>query len=348
MPKSHHQLSLELHDILERSRRVLLATHERADGDALGSLLAVHHYLRRSGREVTSLAPESSLETFSYLDGHHEVLVSAESIRVDAYDAVVLFDCGDVRRTHLAEKLFFLREERPPVALLDHHPSTTTFRDRDLVDLQLVDHAASSTCELVYRFLVANRIEITPSLATALLTGIITDTGGFTNLGTTHEALNVASELMRRGGNLRKIVAATLRSKTLGTLQLWGRALSRLEHDPVSGIVSTALTLNDFKECGVDREGSEGIANFLNSLGEGKAALVLREEPNEYVKGSFRTTRTDIDVAALARAYGGGGHRAAAGFTVHGKIERTDRGWTVVTSPSPVSATRERTRAPQP
>lgn len=314
---------------LRSKRKVLLATHEHADGDALGSILALRSLLRQVDIQVDVLAPESSSLNFGYLDGVEQLVNDSAKINLEQYEAVVLLDCGDVKRTHLAQALFDLGDKRPFTAVIDHHPTATVFRDRDLVELKIIERSVTSTCELVYEFAVENQFRLTPAIATSLLTGIITDTGGFMNLATTIDGMETAAELMKRGANLRKIVSATVRSKSVGILHLWGRALSRLEYDPTTEVVSTALTLKDFEDCGVEREGSEGIANFLNGLGEGKVVLVLREEPNGQVKGSFRTKHPDVDVAAMAAKHGGGGHKKAAGFNVPGKIVKLDLGWSV-------------------
>lgn len=325
-----------IHERLSRSARVLLATHEQADGDALGSLLAFRHLLEQPGRTIVALAPDSTPESYFHLAGHDRVLTTASAIRVDGFDAVVLFDCGDVRRTHLAEKLYYLGQHRPHVVLFDHHSTVTKFRDRELVDTAVVDLEAAATCELLYRYVEATARPITPTIATAMLTGIITDTGGFVHPNTTPEVMEIAAELLKRGANLRRIMNAVTRSKNVGTLQLWGRALSRLEYDRPSGVVSTALTLKDFEECGVETEAVEGIASFLNSLGEGNMVLVLREEPDGFVKGSYRTKRNDVDVAALARRYGGGGHQRAAGFKVKGSIVKHDHAWSFDRASAPI------------
>lgn len=319
----------KLHGRLRTHRRVLLVSHEQADGDAFGSLLAFRSILLQLGIEVVGLTPGSDPAHVDFLEGSTALVTRADEIHLETFDAVVMFDCGDVRRTHLAERLGYLGSERPFVAVIDHHPTKIEFRGRSIVDQALIERSASSTCELVYRYAVANAVTISPAMANALLTGIVTDTGGFTNGATTHESMEVAGDLLKRGANLRRIVNATVRSKTVGILQLWGRALSRLEIDQETGVVSTALTQRDFSDCGVDDSAAEGIASFLNALGEGQMAVVLRERPNGMVKGSLRTKRPDVDVAAKAAEHGGGGHRRAAGFTVAGKIVKGDRGWTI-------------------
>jgi phosphoesterase RecJ-like protein len=323
----YHRLA----QLVARARRLVLATHERADGDAFGSLLAFRQ-LALPGRSVVALAPDSLPSGYPFLPGVEAVVTEAGQVSVDDADLVVLFDCGDVKRTHLAEKLFFLGTHRPFVALIDHHPARTTWRDRQLVDLPIVETSVSSTCELVAEYCLANAISINPTAATALLTGIVTDTGAFQNLGTTLEAMETAGELLKRGANLRRIIQMTMRTKSLRTLQLWGRALERLVRDPATGTVSTALTLQDLRECGVDRrntDSTEGIANFLNSLEDARVVLVLREKGDGLIKGSLRTKQPDVNVADLAAAYGGGGHSKAAGFTVAGEIVRGERGWSV-------------------
>lgn len=317
-----------LQEIVSNARSLLLVTHERADGDAIGSLVAFRETVGPNVR-IELLAPKASLEQFSYLEGTDRIAVDAGSVSVDRHDVVIMLDCGDVVRTSVAEKIFFLGPHRPTVVVIDHHPTTTAFRGRDFVDLAIVRTGTSSTCELLYGYFRHNGISISPIAATAMLTGIVTDTGGFQNLGTTLEAMEIAGELMKYGGNLRRVVSATMRNKTVDTLRLWGRAMSRLEHDPSTRLVTTALMLKDFDECGVSAESAEGVANFLNGLGEGDAVLVLREEAGGMVKGSFRTKKDGVDVAAMAKRYGGGGHTKAAGFTVYGTISRASNGWSI-------------------
>lgn len=325
------QQNAQLNELLVRSKKVLLATHEHADADAIGSMLALRESLLGTlDVAVDTLAPATVLTQFTFLDGHETIATDATAFRPDRYDCVVLLDCGDVKRTHLAEKLHFLGVHRPAVALVDHHETMIEFRGAALVDLPIVHTSASSTSELIYRYLRDNRISVSPTMATALLAGIVTDTGGFQNMATTVESLDVAGELMNHGANLRSVVTATMRNKSIGTLQLWGRALSRLEHDTTTGIVSTMLTKKDFEECGVGREGAEGVANFLNALGEGTVVLVLREEEHGMVKGSYRTKDPVIDVRVLAKEHGGGGHKKAAGFSVRGTIEKSAHGWVAV------------------
>jgi phosphoesterase RecJ-like protein len=158
-------------------------------------------------------------------------------------------------------------------------------------------------------------------MATALLTGIITDTDNFTNSATSDTAMAAAGDLIRKGGNLNMINEQVVRNKSINLLRLWGEILNRLNKHEALDMVYTYITQVDLKVHQVDETDSEGIANFLNNLDEGKMSLILKETQDGKIKGSFRTTKDDVDVSALAKKLGGGGHKKAAGFSIAGTID---------------------------
>lgn len=308
---------------LDPARRVVVTVHENPDGDALGSMLALAEHLEANGRDVTRFSVDPVPPALHFLPGSGRVTEHLPA----SVDAIILLDIGDVARARLP---LSPRGERPAVLVIDHHPTRLPLDGIDVVDGALVHTGASSTCELVFHYLQAYDAPITKTMATNLLTGICTDTGTFQNAGTTQASLAAAASLLLKGASLPKVLAATARNKTVGALQLWGRALTRLKQDPATGLVSTAITQRDLVECGVGEDASEGVANFLNSLAGARLTLVLKEEADGSVRGSYRTTRDDVDVAALAARYGGGGHRKAAGFTARGRIVEAETGWRVV------------------
>jgi len=134
-------------------------------------------------------------------------------------------------------------------------------------------------------------------------------------------SLQIASDLIAKGGNINLIKELVFKDKSIGVLKLWGTILSRLAKHDTHEIVYSYVTQKDFTAHQVDESELEGLTNFMNNLSEGKAALILKELPGNQVKGSFRTTRDDVDVSAMAKALGGGGHKKAAGFTVEGNID---------------------------
>ncbi len=334
---THQQFASTLDRLLRRSRRVLLTVTTAPDGDSIGSLLAARHVVKHYGQECFCYSPDPWPPMFGYLNGDHSIMAEMPDT-VHDYDLVVIFDTGDIKRTPLADDLIKRDPQKTPVINIDHHPTVTEHRGQSAVDHNFVDTSVSSTTQLLYHLLQHLGVPMNRHLATSLLTGILTDTGHFSNLGTTQEALTVAAELMARGADHRTITAATMQNKSIGTLQLWGRALSRLNLNKETGVVSTVVTLQDLEDCGVDGEATTGISNFLNSLSEGKVALVLQEEPGGMVKGSFRTT-SNVNVADLAKQFGGGGHAKAAGFKIRGKLVKTRQGWRVE-STTPLAAPR--------
>lgn len=248
---------------------------------------------------------------------------------VHDYDVVVIFDTGDIKRTPLAAELIRRDPTKTVVLNIDHHPTVTEWEGQSAVDHNFIDLSAGATTEMIYKLMAHLKIPIDHHAATSLLTGILTDTGHFSNQGTSLDSMDIAAHLMARGARHRLITDATMRNKSIGTLKLWGRALARLRLNPATGVASTFITQRDRAECGVDSKAATGISNFLNTLSEGRVALVLQEEPGQVIKGSLRTTRPDVDVADLAAAFGGGGHAKAAGFKLRGRLEETADGWRV-------------------
>ncbi len=324
---SHLHFARQLEHRLKHADRVLLTMTTGIDGDSIGSMLAMAHLVRHLGKPYVCHSPEPIPPMFDYLLGPHPVMRELEDT-VHDYSVVVIFDTGDVKRSPLVDELHRRDLKKTFVINIDHHPTVTKYKDKELVDLNYVDTTAGATTEIIFKILQALDIPMSDHAANSLLTGILTDTGNFSNQGTTLESLEIAAQLMAKGADHRRITNATMRNKSIGTLQLWGRALSRLAYNHQHDLVSTVVTQRDLKECGVDGDAAVGIANFLNILGEGKIALVLQEMPDGKVKGSFRTT-SEIDVAALAKQFGGGGHSKAAGFTIDGKLVKEKNGWRV-------------------
>lgn len=312
---------------LTRPGRVALAVHEKPDGDALGSMLALAEHLEAVGHRVTRFSVDGVPPSYAFLPGSDQVTTEPPY----DVDVIALLDIGDVTRARLP---LSPRGVAPMVLVIDHHPTRLEHTSKDVVDGAVIATHVSSTCELVFHFLQYRQARITKSMATNLLTGISTDTGTFQNAATTGASLAVAAHLLLRGASLPKVIAATYRNKSVAALRLWGRALERLKHDPETGQVTTLIRQQDLRECGVDDDAAEGVSNFLNSLAGARLTLFLKEEPDGRIRGSYRTTRDDVDVAALAARYGGGGHRKAAGFTAVGPVTESTTSWELPTPPS--------------
>ncbi|MBU2576018.1 bifunctional oligoribonuclease/PAP phosphatase NrnA [Patescibacteria group bacterium] len=316
MQKIFDQLKREI----EKFNAFSIVCHKRPDGDAIGSVLAFAQYLKSAGKEVRLYCKDSVPAYLKFLEGANEIKTGPDEFWRGS-DVIMLLDCGDLSMTGIDKNNF----ENHKLITIDHHASNSGYADINIIVSQ-----SSATSEILYNYFVHVGFQINKAVATHLLCGIYTDTDSFTNLGTTPESLRVSSELLSLGADFRDITAYTMRNKSIASLKLWGRALERLRFDQKKGIATTVLRREDFNECNATNDDAEGVANLLNHLSGVKMAMVLRELSGGEIKGSLRTTSELIDVSQVAKLMGGGGHKKAAGFTVRGRIEETDKGWKIV------------------
>lgn len=306
------------------SQRTLLVTHKNPDGDAVGSALALSLFLDKTIGENHIFCLTAPSATFNFLPKIEKIKDNPALFQKVEFDTIAILDSSDLEYSGIKK---YLEELTYPAKIIniDHHPTNEYFGH-----INLVEKDASSTSDILFRIFDHNHFRIDKNIATCLLTGIITDTGSFSNLGTTPEAIYNASELLIHGAKVRDIINYALTNQPLGVLKLWGRAFSRLVLNNHTNVAITVITRKDFMECGVEEENAEGIANFLNNLNGAKAVLVLKEQTDGTIKGSLRTTQDNIDVSKFARIFGGGGHKKAAGFAIKGRIEEIKGGWRII------------------
>jgi len=322
--KEHYQTFQKIKEKIDNATYILALAHQNPDGDGLGALLALGIYFRSINIPHILFSLDPVPEYFQFLPNAELITSDETHLANKEFDLIIVLDSGDLEYAGVDEHFRKLKG-LPVVINIDHHYSNTNFGH-----INLVHPTASSTSEIIYHFLDYFRHPINKEIATCLLTGILTDTGSFSNLATTPTSLEVASRLLASGARVRQITENTLKNKSLQQLQLWGRALSRIKKDEKTGVVTTVITQKDFDELGIDDNGTEGIANFLNNIDDAKAIIVLREKEGGVIKASLRTTHPDIDVSDLAKKLGGGGHKKAAGFSVKGRIIETNEGWKIV------------------
>lgn len=308
---------------IESSDSILLVSHANC-GDATGSVTAIYLALTRLGKKVTVFLPKPVAKSLRFLSKSEVIIYEAD--KIDWLDYDLLF-CVDLGEPKLSGELFDKWLSRPATLFtidFDHH-----FTNSGFGDLNILDITASATCVMIYQWFKQAEFLIDKSIATCLLTGILTDTDSFSNAATNEVSLKIAAELLLKGAAISRATQEINQNKNISELKLWGRALERLQAHPDLGLVSTVITQNDLQEFSASTSAHEGVANFLSNLGEYRAVLVLRENDDGTVKGSLRTTHDNVDVAALAKLFGGGGHKKAAGFTVKGKLVETISGWKI-------------------
>lgn len=299
--------------LIEKSKNILLLSHKEPDGDALGSLLALSSALSKLDRRVRPISSGKIATNFLFMPGL-EMLdreISKEN------DLIIILDLADLSRSDFADEIKLMLRNIPSI-LVDHHPKGDLY---NFCTYKIHNPNASSTAEILY-FLINNLgVRIDREVATNLLTGILADTTGFQTSNTTIETLKVASSLLAAGARIERIVEHIFYHKPSNILRLWGRAMMRLRRNNQYNILVTFLTKNDFLECEVGEEAASGIVNFININSFPSAcAVLLLVEKNSKIKGSLRTQKNEIDVSRLAKIFGGGGHKKAAGFEIEGRL----------------------------
>lgn len=299
----------EIKLILGRSKRVLVTTHIAPDGDALGSLTAVGLALERLGKKPTLVCDDGLGEPFTYLPFADKVV---KRVRGSThFDAVFAVDCGDLERT--GRSLKPLKKKMPPIINIDHHVSNTHFGT-----VNIVISEAPATAEILTNLLPQIGVELDCSLATCLLTGLVTDTQAFRIPSVTAETLRAASLLTDAGANLAEITMRTLVIKDLSTVQQWRIGLNNMHLE--DGLAWTTISQADLQLVRNPGAPHDGLNNILADIEEAKAGIVFTEREDGRVKVGFRS-RPPVDVAQFATKLGGGGHRQAAGALINGPLD---------------------------
>ena len=292
-------------EVIERSPLVALACHVTPDGDALGSMLAMHLLCRSQDKDSVASWPEPFVVAphYTYLPGLD--LVTKPADFPQAPPVMVTFDCGSLDRLNeLAEPA----REAGELIVVDHHVTNESYGTVNLLD---ADAAASAV--MVYR--LARRLgwPLTRDVAICLYTGIVTDTGRFQYSNTSPEVLEMATELSRFDLPIADMSRQLFEEHRFSYLQLVATALQRAELDKQRRFVATWITANDLERFGVEMDEAEGLIDLVRRTAEADVSCVLKES-SEGTKVSLRSV-TDFDVSAIAMKFGGGGHRAAAGFS---------------------------------
>lgn len=307
---------------IQSARRIFLFGHKECP-DGLGSTSALSAVLDARGKEYVwwSYAPVPESLRFIF---HTEHIRTDKNFHLEEFDVIISIDNSDLRQTGIEAELKEARANgRSLIINIDHHMSNEFFGHINAVNIK-----ASAAAELMYDFCADTAIRISKEMAESLLCGIVGDTGNFSNNATNLRSLEIAAKLLSKGVSMAKIVNAIIepRQKDIAILNLWGVVFSRLTFHETTGIATTIVLQKDLKEHNLPPEATEGIANFMNNLKDVKVSLVLTELPGRKIKGSLRTTRPDVDVAALATRLGGGGHKKAAGFTIEGTLNQNGKG----------------------
>ncbi|HXK15998.1 MAG TPA: bifunctional oligoribonuclease/PAP phosphatase NrnA [Gaiellaceae bacterium] len=296
-------------DAIRENDRFLVVTHENPDGDALGSMLAMALGLRALRKDVVMYlwgsAPTPAEYRFLDLDDVRRELPDDLDERV-----LLAVDCANERR--IGEENTGV-DRAKLVVNVDHHHDNSEFGNVNLIVAE-----ASSTSEIVRDILAELDVALTPEIAAALYVGLVTDTGRFQYTNTTPKALRLAAELVEAGADVHGIFQHVYETVQFSKLKLLARALERAQLFEGGGLVVSYLLKDDFGDVGAEEPYSEGIIDSLRAVEGSEMVALIREPPRNEGPArriSLRSSHDEVDVSAIARKEGGGGHRQAAGFS---------------------------------
>jgi bifunctional oligoribonuclease and PAP phosphatase NrnA len=302
-------------DAIRAHERFLLTTHENPDGDSLGSILAMKLALEQLGKDVVMfLQGKTPLpKEYEFMD-LHELRRGAPPGRDGR--VVIALDCANASRMGPDPTVI---ERAELVVDIDHHHDNSRFGQ-----LNAIVPTASSTGEILYDLFRELGVEITPEIAEALYIALVTDTGRFQYANTTPRTLRVAAELVEAGADVHHIFQFVYENIAFVKLKLVARALANAKVYEGGRIIVSHLERKDFETAGAEEPFSEGIIDYLRAVEGAEVAALIREPPSQNGptrRVSLRTRAEEVDVSAIARKSGGGGHRQAAGFSSEASVD---------------------------
>ena len=293
---------------VREAKTILVVTHVNPDGDAIGSMLGLAIALREMGKSVDTAVDGGVPDYLRYLPQQDSII---DVLKQGQWDLMVSVDASDEERT--GDAGIYGRANSHLIINLDHHATNTMFGS-----VYLVVPSAVSASEIVYDWLLKFGHAISQPVATALLTGLVTDTMGFRTNHVVPRTLELAHQLMLAGGPLVEIINRTMVSKPVSHVLLWKQVFPSVEYK--DGIASAVVTPENLKAAVLTEMTDAGLVSTLVAADEVLIAVVFKLEPDNKVELSFRS-KVGYDVAAVAFALGGGGHKPAAGATVEGSLE---------------------------
>ncbi len=297
-----------LRDVLqqiEQRGRFVLTSHARPDGDAIGSALACCQVLRAMGKQADVVLHDGVPRIYRGLPFADQVL-QADRV-ADGYEAAIILECDSIHRTRLAglEDTFLIN--------IDHHVS-----GRPFAHVNWIDPHAVATGEMVFRLAREAGTPFSPEIATCLYTALMTDTGSFMFQGTNEHTFALARELVLAGADPSHCARSIYFAHSVAKMRLLGEALRNLNTEGHVGW--TWVTQEQMERCEAKEEDCEGLVNYVLSIGEVEVAAFFRELPDQRFRVSLRS-KGKLDVARVAKSFGGGGHECASGCSLDGPLD---------------------------
>lgn len=292
---------------INNAETIVISAHESPDGDAVGSCMAMKLILEQMGKKPDVIIPEYS-RLFNFLPKIDEVKKKSD---VECYDLAIFLDCANLAR--LVGREYF--EKAKKTIVIDHHGSNNMYGD-----LNYVNPASPACCEVLAGMMEYYQMNITKDIGTCIMTGIITDTGGFRHSTITADTFDFTAELIRKGVNVPDIYKKTLRTQTKANFLLSQIVMERMEILEDGKVTFTYIDLKDEEKVNAEPGDHEGLVELGRDLEGVEVAIFVREKEENTYRISLRSGNS-VNVSDICLVFGGGGHPRAAGATVQGTLE---------------------------
>jgi phosphoesterase RecJ-like protein len=297
----------QIADAVRARRRFVLSSHSRPDGDSIGSQLAMVYALRALGKEATVVNADPAPPPLMAFQGVSDIRI-ARRVEGD-FDAAIIMECGDLARTGVSglDRFFVIN--------IDHHPGNTGYGQ-----INWFDASAAACGEMVFDLIRALGVPLTPEIATHVYLAILTDTGSFHYSSISPRTFDMCREAVAAGVDPVLVARNVYDSNNMGRLKLFGAVLSAMQIDATGRIAIVYLDHEMARAAGGTYEDTEGLINLPLTVKEIQAVVFFKQDKADQYRVSLRS-KGDIDIGAVAKSFGGGGHKNAAGCSVSGAID---------------------------
>jgi bifunctional oligoribonuclease and PAP phosphatase NrnA len=294
-------------DAIRARQRFVLSSHSRPDGDSIGSQLAMLYALRALGKEAIAINADPAPPPLMAFPGVPEIRIAPRA--EGNFDASIIMECGDLARTGVngLERFFVIN--------IDHHPGNTSYGQ-----LNWFDASAAACGEMVFDLVKALGVPLSIEIATHIYLAILTDTGSFHYSSISPRTFDICRECLEAGVDPVLVARNVYDSNNMGRLKLFGAVLSAMQIDPTGRIAIVYLDHEMAREAGGTYEDTEGLINLPLTVKEIQAVVFFKQHEADEYRVSMRS-KGPIDIGAVAKEFGGGGHKNAAGCTVTGAID---------------------------
>jgi phosphoesterase RecJ-like protein len=298
-------------DAVQTRRRFVLSSHSRPDGDSIGSQLAMAYALRLLGKEAEIVNADPAPAPLMAFPGVPDIRIAP---RVEGeFDAAIIMECGDLKRTGVSgfEQFYVIN--------IDHHPGNEAYGD-----VNWFDASAAACSEMVYDVVRALGVPLTREIATHIYLAILTDTGSFHYSSISPRTFEICRECMAAGVDPVLVARNVYDSNNMGRLKLFGAVLGAMQIDQSGRIAIVYVDHEMARTAGGTYEDTEGLVNLPLTVKEIEAVVFFKQEKGDEYRVSLRS-KGDVDINAIAKEYGGGGHKNASGCTISGPIEELQK-----------------------